>query len=96
MAAATAALASRFASSSDFVGTWLGRGAGDFAGVWLATGTLVEFGCKAPLVGALGLTVGLRNGTAGMIRPLLGALVVEMAAAGVSAANIGAGGAKAS
>lgn len=96
IAAATAALASRFASSSDLVGTWVGRGVADFAVIWLATGTLVELECKAPLAGALGLTAGLRIGTAGIIRPLLGALGADLAAAVTSAATVGAGGAKAS
>ena len=96
MAAATAALALRFASSSDFVGTWVGRGAADFAGIWLVPGRLVELDCRAPLAGALSLTAGLRIGTAGIIRPLLGALVAGLAAAGTSAATVGAGGAKAS
>ncbi len=78
------------------MGTWVGRGATNFAAVWLVTGTLVELGCKAPFAGALGLTAGLRIGTAGIIRPLLGALDAGLAAAGTSAATLGAGGAKAS
>ena len=90
MAAATAALASRFASSSDCVATWVGRGAATFAGM------LVELDCKAPLTGALGLTAGLRMGTAGIIRPLFGALIAGLAVVGTSAASVGAGGAKAS
>lgn len=48
------------------------------------------------MAGALGLTAGLRIGTAGIIRPLLGALVAGMAAAGTLATIVGAGGAKAS
>ena len=96
IAAATAALASRFASSSDFVGTWIGRGAVKFPESWLVTGTLVALDCKAPMAGGLGLAAGLRIGTAGRIRPLLGAVVAGLAAAGISGAIVGAGGAKAS
>ena len=59
-------------------------------------GTLVALDCKAPMVGGLGLTAGLRIGTAGRIRPLLGAVVAGLAAAGISGAVMGAGGAKAS
>ena len=59
-------------------------------------GRLVELDGKAPLVGALGLTAGLKIGTAGIIRPLLGALVTGLAVVGNSAVTVGAGGAKAS
>lgn len=78
------------------MGTWAGRGTANFAGTWLVAGTLVELDCKVPLVGALGLIAGLRIGTAGMIRPLLGALGADFPAAGISTATVGAGGAKAS
>ena len=78
------------------MGIWVGRGGANFAGAWLVTGTLVELDCKAALAGALDLTAGLRIGTAGMIRPLLGALVAGLAIAGTSAATVRAGGAKAS
>ena len=56
----------------------------------------VELDCKAPLTGALGLTAGLNIGTAGIIRPLLGTLVADLAAAGTSTVTEGAGGARAS
>ena len=48
------------------------------------------------MAGGLGLAAGLRIGTAGRIRPLLGAVVAGLAAAGISGAIMGAGGAKAS
>ena len=101
MAAATAALASRFASSRDFVGIWVGRGAARFADAsacaCLVRGaSLAVFDCEVPLTGALGLAAGLMMGTAGMIRPLFGTVCAGLAAVGASLATVGAGGAKAS
>lgn len=54
---------------------------------------LVAVDCDVPLTGNLGLAAGLIIGTAGKIRPLLGA---ALAAPGASLVMLGAGGANAS
>ena len=92
MAAATAALASRFASSRDLVATAVGRGA-SFAGAWAA---LVGLDCRLPLTGTEGLAAGLKRGIAGTIRPDLGPIGTDLAAVGSSAVTAVTGGANAS
>ncbi len=91
IAAATAALASRFASSRDLLVVCVGRGAADFVGA----GACAWVGAEL-LTGALGLVGGLIMGTAGMMRPLFVPVGNCLAAAGASIATVGAGGAKAS
>ena len=91
IAAATAALASRFASSRDLLVVCVGRGATDLVGAGACAWVDAE-----PLTTAFDLVWGLIMGTAGMMRPLFVPVCTCLAGAGASIATGGAGGAKAS
>lgn len=95
MAAATAARASRLASSSDVVGACVGRGGTNVAGVAASGAAFAVLDGAVPLAMTLGLAAGLSIGIAGMMRPLFWPLSACLAAAGTSLAAEGAEGASA-
>lgn len=97
IAAATAALASRFASSSDLVETtWVERAGSSFAAVCAFSGAeFPKVPWELPLTGKCDLIAGLRRGIAGMIRPFFGPVGTGFADTEFSLFSKGAGGARA-
>ena len=93
IADATAALASRFASSTDFVIIVIGLKA--VGGIGASGLEGFKSAGATPLTGTGVFVLGLGRGTAGMIRPFLGPIGIDLAVAAASCAIFGAGGASA-